>query len=366
MVETPILQFGTSRFLQAHADLFVSESLKSGHALGAITVVKTSKSKERESRLKGLARPEGYPVHIRGISHGTVIDEVTVVTSIARALAASSEWPEIVRIFIEEVKIVISNTAEGGYDLDPAEASRPDGIPNSFPGKLVTLLQARYLANGRGLTIVPTELVSRNGDVLKAIILELALSWFEQTGLAEWISQNVIFANSLVDRIVSKALEPAGAVAEPYALWAIERKPGMVLPCNHPLIIVADDISSFERLKLFILNLGHTVLVQYWLDNAGGADLTVREILSNPEARAYLDAIYSDEILPGFAARGLGAEAEAYVIATIERFSNPFLDHHLKDIHQHHAEKLRRRAGGFLEWAGRDDKPRLQAMLALA
>ena len=31
---TPIVQFGTSRFLQAHADLFISQALKKGEAPG--------------------------------------------------------------------------------------------------------------------------------------------------------------------------------------------------------------------------------------------------------------------------------------------------------------------------------------------
>jgi tagaturonate reductase len=39
---TPILQFGTSRFLQAHADLFIDEALRKGDALGRITVVQTT------------------------------------------------------------------------------------------------------------------------------------------------------------------------------------------------------------------------------------------------------------------------------------------------------------------------------------
>ena len=39
---TPILQFGTSRFLQAHADLFISEALARGEALGPVTVVQSS------------------------------------------------------------------------------------------------------------------------------------------------------------------------------------------------------------------------------------------------------------------------------------------------------------------------------------
>lgn len=39
MSVTPIVRFGTSRFLQAHADLFISEALKGGRAVGPITVV---------------------------------------------------------------------------------------------------------------------------------------------------------------------------------------------------------------------------------------------------------------------------------------------------------------------------------------
>ena len=37
----PILQFGTSRFLQAHVDLFVSEARKDGQDCGPIAVVQT-------------------------------------------------------------------------------------------------------------------------------------------------------------------------------------------------------------------------------------------------------------------------------------------------------------------------------------
>ena len=34
----PILQFGTSRFLQAHVDLFVSEALESGKTLDDLAI----------------------------------------------------------------------------------------------------------------------------------------------------------------------------------------------------------------------------------------------------------------------------------------------------------------------------------------
>ncbi len=56
---TPILQFGTSRFLQAHADLFIGEALERGEALGRITVVQTTGAPERAGRLAALAAPGG-------------------------------------------------------------------------------------------------------------------------------------------------------------------------------------------------------------------------------------------------------------------------------------------------------------------
>ena len=39
MSTTPIIQFGTSRFLQAHADLFISEAMARGKALGPVTAI---------------------------------------------------------------------------------------------------------------------------------------------------------------------------------------------------------------------------------------------------------------------------------------------------------------------------------------
>ncbi|MDB5523509.1 MAG: D-mannonate oxidoreductase [Rhizobium sp.] len=348
-MKTPILQFGTSRFLQAHADLFISEA---ADALGGITIVQTTASGERSKRLTALASPDGFPIHIRGKKDGAVIDAVTTVRSVKRAISANSDWAETARIFADEARLVICNTADKGYDISGEGDAFPEGVPVSFPGKLTKLLLHRFERGGEALTILPAELISRNGDVLKGVILELATRWRLPQAFPDWLESQVVFSNTLVDRIVSEPLEPAGAVAEPYALWAIERKPGQVLPCTHPSIVVADDISSFAQLKLFILNLGHTFLTDGWLKSGLPRDMTVRELLAVPEHRARLVDLYDNHILPGFTRMGMGNEARAYVDATIERFENPFLNHRLTDIADNHAEKIRRRAGGFLEWTG--------------
>jgi tagaturonate reductase len=165
-----------------------------------------------------------------------------------------------------------------------------------------------------------------------------------------WLEHECVWGNSLVDRIVSGALQPAGAVAEPYALWAIEKQERLNPPCSHAAIRLVDDLAVTERLKLFILNLGHTCLAERWIVDRRPPAETVRGCLAEPAMRSFLDRIYDGEVLPVFAAAGIG-EAPAYRASVIERFLNPFLDHRLSDIAQHHAPKKARRIGGLRKLA---------------
>jgi tagaturonate reductase len=174
-------------------------------------------------------------------------------------------------------------------------------------------------------------------------------------GFRRWLSEKVTLCDTLVDRIVSEAIEPIGAVAEPYALWAIRREPGLREPFQHPAVVYTDDLEPFTRLKLHILNLGHTWLAQQWSATGRPADETVRAILADPPLREGLLSLYSDEVIPGFAARGMGAEATAYVAQTVERFDNPFLDHRLADIFQNHRLKIERRVTAFRDWVAAPD-----------
>jgi tagaturonate reductase len=362
LTETPILQFGTSRFLQAHADLFVSAAMKRGEALGAITVVQTTGSSERSGRLAALCADGGFPIHIKGKKDGRVIDEIVRVDSVRRALSALTQWHAVETIFAGEVKVVICNTADRGYDVSKEAQSLPDDVPASFPGKLAKLLLARFRTSSEPLTVLPAELIPKNGDRLKAIVTTLARSWALGDDFLAWLDEKVVFSNTLVDRIVSEPIEPAGAVAEPYALWAIEARPGQVLPCTHPDMVVAPDIGRYEQLKLFILNLGHTFLTDRWLKTDLDRSMTVKVLLARPDMRKALERLYADEVVPGFGRKGMGEAADAYVRQTIERFENPFLEHRLTDIAQNHEEKIRRRMGGFLEWSGAE-APSLRRML---
>ncbi len=218
------------------------------------------------------------------------------------------------------------------------------------------------------ITLFPCELTPANGKALRGVVLEVLDRWQAPATARRWVGEECLWVNSLVDRIVSEPLEPLGAVAEPYALWAIEDQPGLDLPCRHPAIVVAADLKPYERLKLFILNLGHTYLAEIWAQERGAPGLTVREAVADPTMRAKLDALYEEEVLPVFAAIGMGDEAQAYLRTVIERFSNPFLDHRLSEIFTNHEAKKQRRFGGLIDLAkmnGVNTKlPRLKAALA--
>ena len=368
MADFPILQFGASRFLQAHVDMFVSDALPRGEAMGRIAVAGTTGSPESRRRVAAFATGQPYRVLVKGLRDGAIVNESVEVESVGLGVDAQTQWGELERLFIA-AHCAVSNTADRGYETEPSD--RPDaGPPRSFPAKLAKLLLARFSAGAGPITLFPCELTPGNGRVLRGVVLEMLDRWQAPETARRWVAEECVWVNSLVDRIVSEPLEPLGAVAEPYALWAIEDQPGLELPCRHPAIVVAADLKPYERLKLFILNLGHTYLAEIWKQEGGAPALTVREAMADATMRARLDALYDEEVLPVFAAIGMGDEASAYLKTVIERFSNPFLDHRLAEIFTNHEAKKQRRFGGLIELAeangARVRQPRLKAALASA
>ena len=338
----PVMQFGTSRFLQAHVDLFVSEAMGQGQAAGPIAVVQTTNSPDSRRRIQGFRAMRPYPVLIRGMAQGVVVDRRVEVGSVAEAFHAVDDGPEIERRFVAETRFVVCNTGDNGWRLDGA---------TSFPALLLRLLHARFVAGAEPLVLLPCELVSGNGTALRSLVAGLARAHNYGPAFGDWLEHRCVWVNSLVDRIVSEALEPVGAVAEPYALWAIAAAPRVEAPCIHPDMHIVADLLPYERLKLFILNLGHSVLAERWLAERHAPGLTVAEAMTHPGLRAALDDVYDREVLPVFGALGMAGQAMAYRQTAVDRFANPFLRHRLADIATNHTTKKQRRITPLLSLA---------------
>jgi tagaturonate reductase len=343
--EISILQFGTGRFLQAHVDLLLDEAARSGQAVGKVCALQSSGQEEGRRRAEALNRTPAYPVRVEGFRDGRVVEEVREVSIIERALVLSDpqQWREALDLVKGPVRTIISNTADRGYEL--FENDRPGMLPPaSFPAKLLLLLRERYAAGGSPLTILPCELISGNADLLRKIVLELGRKWHFAEDLLSWINSACVWANTLVDRIVSESLSPIGAVAEPYALWAIQEVPGLTPICTHPDIRTVRDLYPYEMLKLGILNLAHSFLVDLWIRRGRPGELTlVSEIIKDPDYFPALQTLLDKEVLPVLRTLLPDQDPDLYASTVIERFSNPFLKHRLADIAQNHEEKVRRR-----------------------
>lgn len=340
-----ILQFGTGRFLQAHVDLLLDEAAAAGQEVGRICALQSSGQAQGTARAAALNSQSSFPVRIEGLRDGRIVEETRQVAIIDRALilADPKQWQQALELVRGSVRTIISNTADRGYDLSPRD--HPDlKPPPSFPAKLLLLLRERYEAGRTPLVILPCELVRGNADQLRKIVLDLGRDWNFGHDLLAWISDRCVWANTLVDRIVSQSLEPIGAVAEPYALWAIQKVPGLVPPCVHPDIQIVDDLYPYEMLKLGLLNFSHTFLVDLWMRrNRPDQPGLVAEALEDQNYFPVLRRALDTEVLPVLRELLPGQDPDGYLETVFERFANPFLKHRLADIAQNHEEKLRRR-----------------------
>jgi tagaturonate reductase len=241
------------------------------------------------------------------------------------------------------LRFIISNTTEKGYEHDLSEAANATP-PKSFPAKLTVLLCARFEAGKPGLTIIPCELIDNQADQLLGLVVKFAEQWRLSAGFADWLQRECVWLNTLVDRIVvgPPADHPLAGkdelliMAEPFAFWALQEKPGAFPFAAHPAIVRTGDVRPYFLRKVRILNAAHTALVTRARPKGHA---TVIQAMQDPELAAWLERLLFEEIVP--AIRDQVDDAEGFARHTLERFRNPFLAHKVEDILKNHADKVR-------------------------
>jgi tagaturonate reductase len=334
-----ILQFGAGNFLRGFVDLFVHQARQQGDPIGHVAVVQST----GDNRAKMLNLAEGqYHVAVRGLDRGQVVDRVEECRSISRALVATRDWPEILKIAVNPaLQYIVSNTTEAGYALHDADGPG-DRPPHSFPAKLLEVLRTRWHAGGSPLTLMPCELQENNAQLLRSIVVKLSHLWGDPAELTDWIENECAWLSSLVDRIVPGRpaehplldIDPLLIAAEPFAFWALESHPRAGKWFHHPAITRTQDVRPYFLRKVRILNGAHTALIC-----RVGTDrfTTVRDSMDDPETAEWLERLLFDEIVPTLGDRCEGPRE--FATQTLERFRNPFLRHRLTDIAQNHAAK---------------------------
>lgn len=352
-----VLQFGTGVLLRGLPDYFIDKANKQGVFNGRVVIVKSTDGSSTEFDDQNSL----YTVCVRGLTDGKEVKNDIINASVSRVLTAKADWAEILKCaHSTDMKIVLSNTTEVGIQF--IEENVLEGVPESFPGKLLAFLYERYQEfNGSedsGLVIVPTELITDNGDKLKEIVLQLAQFNNLSTDFFNWVTNHNTFCNSLVDRIVPG--KPSGSdleeletalgytdalltMSEPFCLWAIEgdEKVKEVLSFHKvdDAVKIEPDITLYKELKLRILNGTHTF-------NCGlaflcGFDLT-RQAVGDTHYSVFTKQLMKQisDAIPYEIDEAVKAD---FAKNTFERFCNPFINHQWLSITVQYTSKMKMR-----------------------
>ena len=345
-----ILQFGAGRFLRGFFDRFVDQANKEGQNVGRIVVVQSTSGPRAE-----LLSQQGCVYHAlyRGVEHGEVVDRTIEINSVSRALIASENWPEILRVAASpELKYIVTNATEAGYETDGTD-KLADSPPKSLPGKLAAVLWARFQSIGEPLVLLPCELIENNADKVQQLVVDQARAWGLSSDFISWVTEKCWWLNNLVDCIITDgpADHPLAATdkmmiqVEPYALLAIQRPARGNPPIfTNPFIHVVDDLAPFFLRKVRILNAVHTAMTAKFY---GHGFETVQQVMGDRAANRWCRDVVFEEIVPALVSRVEGVAEFADM--TFDRFRNPFQKHLLKNITLNHDAKLKVRIEPTIE-----------------
>lgn len=352
-----ILQFGEGNFLRAFVDWMVDITNEKTDFNGTVVIVQPL-----EQGLSNMINEQNglYTTVLRGVQDGKTVEDLRLISSVSRCLNPYTQHGEYLKCAENpDLRFIISNTTEAGIAYSAGDTV-DDAPQSSFPGKVTAFLLHRFRHfkgdPSRGLVFIPCELIDKNGDTLRAIVLRYADEWKLGAEFTAWITNSCDFCNSLVDRIVpGYPKEEAEALcakagytdnlldaAEIFHLWVIETKNDY---CKEfPLtaaglnVIWTEDMSFYRTRKVRILNGAHTMTVPaaflYGLD-------TVEECIKDNLVLSFMKKGIFEEIIPSM--YGDRDALKKYAADVLERFANPYIKHLLLSITLNSVSKFKTR-----------------------
>jgi tagaturonate reductase len=352
-----VLQFGQGNFMRAFVDWQVDVLNKETNFNGNVVVIQPRGYKEVEK----LNEQDGlFTLYLQGMKEGKPVKEHTLIDCISRGINLFSEYDQYLKLAHQsELRFIFSNTTEAGITFD--ETDRLEDRPQkSFPGKLTAFLFERFQAfNGdkdKGCIIIPCELIDRNGEKLKEIVLQYAELWSLGAEFTQWIHEGNTFCCSLVDRIVpgypkeeiTEITEELGyiddfiVVGEQFHLfviegpqWIREEFPAHMAGLN---TLFVDDMTPYRTRKVRILNGAHTAMTPvsylYGLN-------TVADAINHEVTGQFVKELIYEEIIPTLDSPT--DELQSFAEAVIDRFRNPYIQHFLLSISLNSVSKFKTR-----------------------
>lgn len=348
--KTEIVHIGVGGFHRAHLAYYLQKlngssasALKNGGDDSALGICGIG-LREADSKLHDIFKKQDH-LYTLMVKHPDGKIEPEVIGSIVDfKMGTTDPEPVISRMANADTRIVSLTITEGGYNFNPVTGEfnfdNPDiqyelqnpNDPKTVYGFLTAALKRRRDAALPAFTVLICDNIEHNGDMARKMLLTFAEA--QDPDLATWIAKEVRFPNSMVDRITpvttqadietlaqDYGVQDAWPVTcEPYIQWVVEDKFSNGRPAFEKVgVQFVPDVGPYEKMKLRLLNAGHSVL---GLLGALHGHKTINACVEDELFATYLRAFFDQEATPVLG-EIKGIDLEDYKDSLLERFANP-------------------------------------------
>ena len=353
-----IVHLGIGAFHRAHQAMYTDDALaEAGGAWGICGVsLRSPDVRERMAPQNGLYTSiEKSPDGVRR----------RVIGSVREVLFEREQHDAVFRrLTAPQTRLVSLTVTEKGYCHEPAtgrlNAQHPDIVhdlaslarPRSVVGLLVAAFAERRRTHATPVSVVCCDNLTQNGALVCGLVVSFAN--LIDPSLAGWISREIAFPSTMVDRIVPATTardieenddaialhDEAPVVHEPFVQWVIEDRFAAGRPAwDAAGALFVHEVDAYEAMKLRLLNASHSALA--YLGFLAGSEY-IYEVAAEPQFVAYMRRFTADEVTPALVPPP-GVDLVAYRETLVRRFANPALPHRTQQIAMDGSQKLPQR-----------------------
>ncbi|MGA8657985.1 MAG: mannitol dehydrogenase family protein [Chthoniobacterales bacterium] len=335
-----IMHVGVGGFHRAHQAVYMDDLFRQGGGLqwGYCGVGLLA----HDARIRDVMRSQDclYTLVERSLEG----DNARIIGSIVNFLFAPDDPQKVIeQMASPETRIVSLTITEGGYYIDQStgelDGNHPDlqydlahlHEPRCSFGYLLEALDRRRIRGLPPFTVMSCDNIQSNGEVAKKMLT--AFAELRDPVLRNWLSENYIFPNSMVDRITpattdehrSLVKEKFGiadgwpVMTECFKQWVIEDHFEQGRPAWESVgAQMTADVLPYEKMKLRLLNASHQALC--YIGMLLGYQL-VHETMEDRDIRKLVEKMMDDEVTPVLS-EVPGIDLTDYKKTLIERFAN--------------------------------------------
>ncbi len=335
-----LVHIGLGAFHRAHYLSYIEKLMSDGVYTEGVYEIDIIPSKE--SFVNSLVQQDYLYTLLTKDPFGN--EELELRGGIANYANASRDPKKVLDVLSSEsTKLITLTVTEKGYTYDSENHKldlnhpsiikdlKPFTVPTSTIGAIAEALKQRFEDSKAPLTIMSCDNVPENGNMLKNCIHEFISIKYPE--IKEWVSEYIIFPNTMVDRITPATTQEdidsledkygisdiCGVHSEDFTTWVIESVdvPEVQMFKKAGALIV-DSVLPYELMKIRLLNGSHSAL-SYPSYLLGHRD--VDDGINDPLIKDFIRNHYMEEISKSLD-KVDGVDIDEYKDQLIERFSN--------------------------------------------